>query len=323
IWTLTASGSEWTEVEVERSQLDRWVEDVADLKRPLAETKAVRSELYRCLVEPIGGRLEGADVVILAPDRPLHRLAFPFLRGPEEAAPFLIDEHALVVTPSVTATLAETLAASVTQTHRAPLSEGEVLVVGEPQLSEVRVEKLGGLPMAGVEAKALKDRYPDARVLLGANADRERLLAHLPNARIFHFAGHALAHPDPNSTRLVLAGDLADRPQGLFASEIRRLELEGLELVVLSACDTARTRDADVSGTLSLAAPFLVAGARHVVATLGPVDDRLAAKVSVGLHQQISQGSSPAQALRAVQNELARGSSRGEWASFRVLGHRH
>ena len=105
--------------------------------------------------------------------------------------------------------------------------------------------------------------------------------------------------------------------------EIYNLDLQS-ELVVLSACETAAGKEMRGEGLMSLTHGFLYAGARRVVATLWRIDDRATAELMTHFYRGIlREGLSPAAALRAAQQELARDkrwSAPYYWAGFVLQG---
>ena len=60
----------------------------------------------------------------------------------------------------------------------------------------------------------------------------------------------------------------------LDAIEAQGLNLEGTELVVLSACETAQGQTDHAEGVSALVCAFRTAGARDVMVTLRPVGDQ-------------------------------------------------
>jgi CHAT domain-containing protein len=168
------------------------------------------------------------------------------------------------------------------------------------------------LPLPGTrqEAEALHaklvERLP-SRFLLGGDATELRIRETSKGQRILHFATHAFSRDDlfmglrtRTTARtwtssdlerqlaaghdpmllsgLVLAG--ANKRDGgngddgiLTALEASHLDLDGTELVVLSACETARGTAESGEGILGLVSAFRMAGARRVLATLWRVDD--------------------------------------------------
>lgn len=96
---------------------------------------------------------------------------------------------------------------------------------------------------------------------------------------------------------LVLSGGNAawlgrDLPEGvmggiLTADDISRLDLSGLELVVLSACQTGQGR-ATAEGLYGLQRAFKKAGARTLVMTLWNVDDQVTREFVVRFHQLLA-----------------------------------
>lgn len=161
------------------------------------------------------------------------------------------------------------------------------------------------LPASRAEIAALKERLGESAVMLqGSAATESALRRKAPGRRVVHLATHGFFREDlasvvrraktedwePATHRhlsrwdpmllagLALAG--ANEREGgaeddgiLTAEEASWLDLEGCDLVVLSACDTARGVAKGGEGVLGLVRGFDMAGARHVVASLWPVDD--------------------------------------------------
>lgn len=90
----------------------------------------------------------------------------------------------------------------------------------------------------------------------------------------------------------------------LLASEVAMLDLQGADLVVLSACETALGKSLDGEGVIGLRRAFYGAGARNVVMTLWPVDDAATVEVMDAFYAKYLNGTSPPQALAEVQREL-------------------
>jgi len=98
----------------------------------------------------------------------------------------------------------------------------------------------------------------------------------------------------------------------------------GADLVVLSACQTARGGEIEGEGLIGLTRGFLYAGAPRVLATLWEVDDRTTALVMKHFYEgMFVRGQRPAAALRSAQVEVAR--TKGweppyYWAAFTLQG---
>ena len=97
------------------------------------------------------------------------------------------------------------------------------------------------------------------------------------DAGILHIASHGyFANTDPDNVGFVLSG--GEQAEGAFVTltELGAYQF-GNRLVVVSGCETAMGAEAGGEGRLSVARAFLGQGAKHVVATLWPVDDRATA----------------------------------------------
>jgi hypothetical protein len=133
------------------------------------------------------------------------------------------------------------------------------------------------------EAAAIATMFPAATSYLGPEASEANLamLAREDRLRgydVIHLATHAIIDAEqPGESALVLA-QTAEALQGddglLCAREIERQWRLDAELVTLSACESGLGRRVDGEGYLGFAQVLLGAGARHVLASLWPVDDQ-------------------------------------------------
>jgi hypothetical protein len=173
----------------------------------------------------------------------------------------------------------------------APASYHSALVVHSPSPSQ-----LEPLEFAEWEARKVAGLL-DAKVLAGAHATRENVLRAWGNCDILHFACHATADLDrPLASGLFLAGDYR-----LTVEEVldRRGETSRQPLIVLSACQTARTDLASADESIALPAAFSSLGASGVVATMWSIDDQAAASIVARFYTAlVTGGVEPAEALR-------------------------
>ncbi|MDB5113108.1 MAG: hypothetical protein JWL78_178, partial [Chloroflexi bacterium] len=154
---------------------------------------------------------------------------------------------------------------------------------------------LPDLPGTIAEACDLTRSQASIPPLLDTGATVDRVRAALPDATWAHFACHAQAdYSAPSSGGLRLSDGMLTIP------EVSRLRLANAELAYLSACSTAhRSRDhADES--VNLASAFHLAGFRHVIASLWPLQDDIAADASRRFYRAIPHGPSAADAPLAL-----------------------
>ena len=109
----------------------------------------------------------------------------------------------------------------------------------------------------------------------------------------------------------------------LTAKEISQMSLKGLELVVLSACETA-LGDIDSNGISGLQRGFKQAGANTILMSLDKVDDEATKILMVEFYKNLMDGKTKYQSLKNAQNYLRKYES-GKyddpkyWASFIML----
>ncbi|MCK6460210.1 MAG: CHAT domain-containing protein, partial [Planctomycetes bacterium] len=170
-----------------------------------------------------------------------------------------------------------------------------VLAFGDPAAPDAPL-----LPGSAAEAKAVGDR-----VLTGRDASESALRdALVPGHRwrSIHLACHAVVNPArPMLSSLMLAPDEANDGR-LNVHEAFRLRVAS-DLVVLSACETARGTSYRTEGVLGFTRAFLFAGAPRVLASLWKVDDDATRALMVRFYELWKgDGIAPAAALRAAQD---------------------
>jgi CHAT domain-containing protein len=283
--------------------------------------------LSATLLGPVAARLAGKRI-LLVPDGALHYLPFAALPipGREQPTP-LVVEHEIVNLPS-----ASVLAALRREVRERPPAAGSVAVLADPVFE--RDDPRMPLPVAdghgASAATAQAERFPrllatraeSAAVLasapvgstlraIGFDASRATAIsAELARYRILHFATHSVFDDnDPGSSGIVLAlFDEKGRPQdGL----LRLQDLYGLnlpvEMVVLSACDTALGKELKGEGLVGVVRGFMYAGSKRVVASAWRVDDEATGELMALFYRaMLKEGRSPAAALREAQLALYR-----------------
>jgi CHAT domain-containing protein/tetratricopeptide (TPR) repeat protein len=169
-----------------------------------------------------------------------------------------------------------------------------------PRLLATRQEAETILRLAG-ESSSMKALDFDANISVVNSSE-------IAGYKIVHFATHGLLDSEqPKLSALVLSlvDEEGNQRNGfLRLQNIYNLKLP-VELVVLSACNTALGKDIKGEGLVGVTRGFLYAGAARVVASLWKVDDDAAAMMMKDFYRKMLQdGERPAAALRAAQIEM-------------------
>jgi len=312
---------------------------------PAASGLLAAERLYDSLLAPVEDLLpEAVDHLVIVPDGILFRLPFETLarrrtgfREPE----CLVDRFTISYAPSASALLylrdkpeaayaKEILAFGLSdyRDHRA--SPGPAGAQSATAILADLYRRQGfvmsPIPHARREIASLAGRVPSGRVdVFFDRRATERAFKGLDLGayRIIHLACHAFSDDNyPLRSSLVFSPDGEGEEDGfLQASEMYGMRTEA-DLVVLSACQTGRGKIVRNEGLTGLPRVFFYMGARSVVSTLWPVDDR-AAEVFMGLfYDAYFAGAGKAEALRAAKRKMRETKYRHPcyWASFTLTG---
>jgi CHAT domain-containing protein/tetratricopeptide (TPR) repeat protein len=317
-------------------------------RRTHQQLPVLAAKLSDTLLGPVRKELVGRRLLVVG-DGMLHYVPFAALPLPglplratdREERDLVIDHYEVVHLPSAAVLKALRQRAA---ERRAPPKELAVVAAAvysmpvERQLSTVRTklpsdipERLNGLPYTRREAEAILAMVaPEQRLAaLGFAASPDLVRGgKLRDYRILHFATHGLLneqHPELSGIALSMFDEHGRPLDGnLRLHEIYALDLPA-DLVVLSACRTALTQEAQGAGLVGLTYGFFYAGASRLIVSLWDVHDEATAELMTAFYRGLLQeGLSPPEALRAAQRWM-RGRERWRapyyWAGFILEGY--
>lgn len=263
-------------------------------------------QLYDLLLKPAQQQLKGKKRLCIVPAGDLWELPFQALLSGSET--YLLEQYAISFAPSLSV-LAEMRPGAVAErsptapsfsngSTKTPLTaiakQSSILALGNPTFdrnafSKTRGTELGDLPAAEREVKSLGEIYgvERSKVLTGASAREEVFKSMASRFSVLHLATHGiLDDANPMYSRLLLAGPTVDEDGFLEAREIMKLKLPA-DLVVLSACQTARGQVSNGEGLIGMSWAFLIAGSSTTVVSQWKVDSESTSRLMVNFHRNL------------------------------------
>lgn len=287
----------------------------ARIFRSLLEKRTTREylphgeTLYGWLLQPLENTLTQADVqtLVIVPDGPLR--TFPF-GGLYDGERYLAEKYALATTPGLTLTDAK------------PLSQQQprVLLSG---LTE-SVQGFPALPAVGYELDEIQSIFgQDNGALLKDQSfslqNLERELTKRPY-NVVHIASHGQFESDIRKSFLLTYNEKLNMDRLEEYMQLRRFSDQPVELLTLSACQTAAGDD---RAALGLAGIAIKAGARSALGTLWFVNDEASSLLVADFYRHLQRGNTKAAALQEAQARLLddkRYKHPGYWSPFLLIG---
>lgn len=232
-----------------------------DINAALRRLRALLEKMFEALVQPLMPVLHAKRNWLVVPHGSLHRVPWSALWSGRQ---YVVEEHNVAVLPSAT------FAAGIQQQFNRDRGVG-ALLLGAPDSSE----DVFGLPGAESELHAATRALNlSGSPAVGNDATKALFLTMAPRAALIHVAAHHFFDASaPGLSFVRLAGDEGTR--FLHACEVTELDL-GAQLVVLSACETARSYLATGDEQYGMVRSFLGAGVRSVISTLWAIEDESA-----------------------------------------------
>jgi len=275
--------------------------------------RPISRRLYDLLIAPIEARLGPQSTLIVVPDGVLRLLPFGALIGPDGR--FLVERARVAVTPA--------LAYSQPGLDRLgpSASIAAAALGGEVTFNQIVYSSLSG---ADAEARAAAmsrahNGRPGYLVPQLTKADLQSVIAS-GRFNVLHLATHASFNASSGESYIVARDQLIRLDalrQMLVGANARGA---GLDLIVLSACDTAVGDD---EASMGLAGAAVEAGAHAAIASLWQVNDASTADLMGAFYASYRGGASKAQALRTAQLALIADPRYRDpyyWAAFTLIG---
>jgi CHAT domain-containing protein len=181
---------------------------------------------------------------------------------------------------------------------------------------------VGALP----EAQQIATLFGE-RVMCDEAATKSAVMTALHNSSMVHIASHGMYDaysPAFQAIQLWPDSDIganANTAGKLFAYELQGLDLRGVDLVTLSACQTALGRFDVADNIRGLPASLLLAGVSTVIGTLWPVRDEVARCFFVSLYAALHKQTGKLEAFTAAQAEVRRQYPQfRDWGCFNYMG---
>ena len=291
--------------------------------------------LYDLLVKPAGARLRGKSSLVIVPDGKLWEMPFQALMS--GGGRHLVEDHAVSYAPSLTVLREMRRARRGHARGGAPM----LLAVGNPKLEGRSIERakavlmgerLDPLPDAERQVKSLGALYGAARsrIYTGAEAREETFKAEAGKYRVLQLATHGVlndAAPMYSHVMLARSEGAAGEDGLLEAWEMMDLKLEA-DLVVLSACETARGRVGAGEGVIGMTWALFLAGSPTAVVSQWKVESSSTTDLMLEFHRRLTAPAgaasvSKAEALRQAAVKMLTSRKYRHpfyWAGFVVVG---
>jgi CHAT domain-containing protein len=289
--------------------------DQADEFEPYQRTAQV---LYKQLIAPIRPELDRRKIqtLVFVPDGALRTIPMAVLYDGDH---HLVEDFAIAITPGLELLEPKSIDRTNVQLLTSGLSEGregfKPLSYVPKELATIRKYYRGGTTLQDKEF---------------IEPNLERAMEKTPYS-IVHVASHAVFGQDASESFLLTYDGkmrLDDIERLIRPYQLRD---QPVELLTLSACQSAKGDTDQERAALGIAGIAVKAGARSAVAALWSVDEQATLQLMTKFYGELSRANagglkgqiSKAQAMRAAQVEMLRGQQFNHpyhWAGFLVIG---
>lgn len=272
--------------------------------------KTISTDLYNLLITPIAEQLKDKKNLCIITNGKLGSIPFQCLgvKDNSNSFHFLVEDYAIFYTTKIDI---------FRKNFKNRKMESSLALFGNPDKS---------LPGATEEAKNIAQIVPTATVFIEEKATEGKAKECLQNYNYVHFATHGiLDYTNFEDSYLVFAKDDGLNDDGkLTIKEINGLTKQTNSMVILSACETAVSKEEVKGWYISPANAFLTNRVDAVIATLWKVPDETTNLLLTYFYSNITQkGMTKVEALRNAQARVSENPKFNHpfyWSAFVLIG---
>ena len=297
-------------------------------ERPWHEAAKAVAE---ALITPLEPQLRGIEQLILCPDGVLWEVPFAVvLEGIPLSYTFSSAlwhaQRTLPFPPPRPTALLAVAAPNLSGWRRPIIAPERPIIAPERSAFLPAGAAAAALPGTTREVQALARLFPGTHVLVGKQAQENQVKAAAVRCRWLHLAAHAFINDAAPLLSCLVLSDPSEplRDDGfLTARELMGLDLSGVELATLSACNTARGQILTGEGVRGLSWALTAAGARNLVLSQWSVADASTVVWMETFYTALKRGQSKPAALRDAAQTARKTPDREHpyhWAAFILVG---
>ncbi len=293
------------EVEQTLRQLSAALNPVSDVR----DRNRLSQQVYNWLITPIESQpnLKDTKTLVFVLDGLLRNIPMSALYDGQQ---YLIEKYAVTLSPGL----------QLMQGTSLKSNNIKAVVAG---ISEARAG-FSSLPAVKTEVKQISEKVSSASTLLNENLTEASLAKKVKNgsANVVHLATHGQFSSRLDDTFLLTwDGQINIKELSELLRNRQSRQSQNIDLLVLSACDTAA---GDNRAVLGLAGLAIKSGARSTIASLWPVKDQATVTLMNSFYENLLKpGTTKAEALRQAQIEIMQKTDFQEpffWSAFVLVG---
>lgn len=272
--------------------------------------KSEATDLYNLLITPIAEQLKGMKNICFIPNGKLSNIPFQCLgyNDDKKKFHFLVEDYAIFYTSKIDV---------FRNRYKKRSLESSLALFGNPDKT---------LPGATTEANAIAKLIPGSTVYIEDQATEDKAKEALAKYSYVHFATHGvLDYEKPENSYLLFAKGAGENNEGkLSIAEINGIKKPTSSLVVLSACETAVSKEEVKGFYISPTNAFLTNRVDAVIGSLWKVPDETTNLLLQEFYNNIEKkGMTKVEALRYAQaavSENPKFSHPFFWSAFVLYG---